>query len=175
MPPRGRPTLVVLSLVTHFLRRVILFCLVLRRRRLPFPCSLGFFRLSAQLRPPCCISHNPADGARILPPSPGWGADSSTACTCPHSTTRIAAAAGSTSPATRTSATCSPSSTTPHGGSCTSSGRRSRLLTTPKRATAPSISEGDNGRAARPAARAGSTANTSTSQCTASDTSQTPP
>ena len=40
-----------------FLCRVALLCLVLRRRRrLPFPCSLGFFRLSAQLRPPCCIS-----------------------------------------------------------------------------------------------------------------------
>ena len=40
-----------------FLCRVALLCLVLRRRRrLPFPCSLGFFRLSAQRRPPCCIS-----------------------------------------------------------------------------------------------------------------------
>merc|ERR1711935_692967 len=39
-----------------FLCRVALLCLDLRRRRLPFPCSLGFFRLSAQLHPPCCIS-----------------------------------------------------------------------------------------------------------------------
>ena len=40
-----------------FLCRVALLCLVLRRRRrLPVPCSRGFFRLSAQLRPPCCIS-----------------------------------------------------------------------------------------------------------------------
>ena len=30
--------------------QVVLFCLVLRRRRLPVPCSRGFFRLSAQLR-----------------------------------------------------------------------------------------------------------------------------
>ena len=36
-----------------FLCRVALLCLVLRRRRrLPFPCSRCFFRLSAQLRPP---------------------------------------------------------------------------------------------------------------------------
>mmetsp|Transcript_12451 Transcript_12451/g.40599 ORF Transcript_12451/g.40599 Transcript_12451/m.40599 type:complete len:123 (+) Transcript_12451:649-1017(+) len=40
-----------------FLCRVALLCLVLRRRRrLPVPCSRGFFRLSAQLRPPRCIS-----------------------------------------------------------------------------------------------------------------------
>merc|ERR1712086_932141 len=40
-----------------FLCRVALLCLVQRRRRrLPVPCSRGFFRLSAQLRPPCCIS-----------------------------------------------------------------------------------------------------------------------
>ena len=53
MPPRGRPTLVVLSPCRFFLCRVALLCLVLRRRRrLPIPCSLGFFRLSAQLRPP---------------------------------------------------------------------------------------------------------------------------
>ena len=33
--------------------RVALLCLILRRRRrLPIPCSRGFFRLSAQLRPP---------------------------------------------------------------------------------------------------------------------------
>ena len=45
------------SLPCHFLLcRVVLFCLVLRRRRLPVPCSRGFVRLSAQLRPPCCIS-----------------------------------------------------------------------------------------------------------------------
>jgi len=44
-----------------FLCRVALLCLILRcRRRLPFPCSLGFFRLSAQLRPPCCISCGPS-------------------------------------------------------------------------------------------------------------------
>ena len=53
----SRPSHSRRSLPCHFLLcRVILFCLVLRRRRLPFPCSLGFFRLSAQLRPPCCIS-----------------------------------------------------------------------------------------------------------------------
>ena len=39
-----------------FLCRVALFCLVLRCRRLPVPCSRGFFRLSAQLRPPRGIS-----------------------------------------------------------------------------------------------------------------------
>ena len=40
-----------------FLCRVALLCLVLRRRRrLPFPCSHCFLRLSAQLRPPRCIS-----------------------------------------------------------------------------------------------------------------------
>merc|ERR1711935_508853 len=40
-----------------FLCRVALLCLVLRRRRrLPVPCSRGFLRLSAQLRPPRCIS-----------------------------------------------------------------------------------------------------------------------
>ena len=45
------------SLPCHFLLcRVVLFCLVLRRRRLPVPCSRGFFRLSAQLRPPRGVS-----------------------------------------------------------------------------------------------------------------------
>merc|ERR1712086_969388 len=40
-----------------FLCHVALLCLVLRRRRrLPVPCSHCFLRLSAQLRPPCCIS-----------------------------------------------------------------------------------------------------------------------
>merc|ERR1711935_854837 len=40
-----------------FFCRVALLCLVLRRRRrLPFPCSHCFLRLSAQLRPPRCIS-----------------------------------------------------------------------------------------------------------------------
>merc|ERR1712021_182923 len=45
------------SLPCHFLLcRVVLFFLVLRRRRLPVPCSRGFFRLSAQLRPPRGVS-----------------------------------------------------------------------------------------------------------------------
>ena len=40
-----------------FLCRVALLCLALRhRRRMPVPCSRGLLRLSAQLRPPCCIS-----------------------------------------------------------------------------------------------------------------------
>ena len=53
MPPRGRPTLVVLPPVASSLCRVALVCLVLRRRRrLPIPCSRGFSRLSAQLCPP---------------------------------------------------------------------------------------------------------------------------
>ena len=40
-----------------FFCRVALLCFVLRRRRLlPVPCSRGFLRLSAQLRPPRCIS-----------------------------------------------------------------------------------------------------------------------
>merc|ERR1712086_782527 len=45
------------SLPCHFLLcRVVLFCLVLCRCRLPVICSRGFLRLSAQLRPPRCIS-----------------------------------------------------------------------------------------------------------------------
>ena len=53
MPPRGRPTLVVLSPCRFFLCRVALLCLVLRRRRrLPIPCSRCFSRLSSQLCPP---------------------------------------------------------------------------------------------------------------------------
>ena len=60
MPPRGRPTLVVLSPVasSSLSRRSSLprslrtgYCDA-RLRRLPIPCSRGFSRLSAQLRPP---------------------------------------------------------------------------------------------------------------------------
>ena len=52
MPPRGRPTLVVLSSVaSSSVSSVTLLCLVLRRRcRLPIPGSRGISRLSAQLR-----------------------------------------------------------------------------------------------------------------------------
>ena len=53
----SRPSHSRRSLPCHFLLcRVVLFCLVLRRRRLPVPCSRGFFRLSAQLRPPRGVS-----------------------------------------------------------------------------------------------------------------------
>jgi len=55
MPPRGRPLLVVLSLVASSpvaspsSRPLPL--VLRRRRRLPLPCSRGFFRLSSQLCP----------------------------------------------------------------------------------------------------------------------------
>ena len=57
MPPRGRPTLVVLSSCRFILAVASLFSASFcdaRRRRLPIPlpCSRGFSRLSAQLRPP---------------------------------------------------------------------------------------------------------------------------
>merc|ERR1712086_885004 len=43
--------------------RVALLCLVLRRRRrLPFPCSLGFFRLSAVLKKERKKTDNPREG-----------------------------------------------------------------------------------------------------------------
>merc|ERR1712086_1193070 len=54
MPPRGRPTLVVLPPVaSSSVASLSSVCLILRRRRrLPIPCSRGFSRLSAQLCPP---------------------------------------------------------------------------------------------------------------------------
>ena len=59
VPPRGRPLLVVLSLVASSPVASLSsasFCDAAAACRLPVPCSRCFLRLSAQLRPPCCIS-----------------------------------------------------------------------------------------------------------------------
>ena len=45
-----------------------------RRRRLPVPCSRGFLRLSAQLRPPRCISW-PLESIELTQPHKGLGAN----------------------------------------------------------------------------------------------------
>merc|ERR1712086_1189474 len=84
----SRPSHSRRSLPCHFLLcRFVLFCLVLRRRRLPVPCSRGFFRLSAQLRPPrgvswsCCCS-GPLSLRTLVPlrMTPALGSPSDASC-----------------------------------------------------------------------------------------------